>query len=87
MDTLVASGQIANLILGLVVLEAIVLIVLWRRNRRGVPPADLLFNLASGAFLLLALRAALMQSGWQTIAMFLAAAGIAHACDLYRRWR
>jgi hypothetical protein len=46
-----------------------------------------LFNLASGACLMLALRAALMQSGWQAVAMFLAAAGVAHVCDLYRRWR
>jgi len=87
METLITSGRIADLILGLVVLEATVLIGYWYRSRRGIVPAELIFNLASGASLLLALRAALTQSGWRTVATFLAAAGLAHACDLYRRWR
>jgi len=50
---------------------------LWRR--------DLLVTLASGACLLLALRAALAGAGWELIALCLLAAGVAHAVDLKQR--
>jgi hypothetical protein len=87
MAELFVSGRIADLVLGLLALEAAVLIVCWVYTRRGLAPADLVFNLASGAFLLLAMRASLTQAGWRAIAGWLGAALAAHLADLYRRWR
>jgi hypothetical protein len=84
---LFTSGRIADVILGLVLLEAVALIVYWRRTRRGVAPADVIFNLGAGACLLMALRGALMQTGWHATAFWLAAALVAHLADLSRRWR
>lgn len=87
MAELFASGRLVDLILILVVVEALALILYWHRARRGITPLDLLPNLCAGAFLLLALRATLAGSGWMTASGCLALAGLAHLIDLYRRWR
>jgi len=84
---LVLSGLAIDAILVLVLLEAIVLSALHLRTRRGIAPADLLPNLLAGAFLLLALRAALTAARWEWIALALSAAFAAHLTDLARRWR
>jgi hypothetical protein len=54
---------------------------------RGVPPREYALNLASGLWLMLALRSALHGSAAVWIALCLAAAGVAHAGDIWRRWR
>jgi hypothetical protein len=87
MAELFASGRLVDLILVVVVLEAAGLLLLWRSARRGIAPLDLLPNLCAGGFLLLALRAALSGGGWVMASGCLAAAGLAHLIDLYRRWR
>ena len=103
MAELFASGRLVDFILIVVVVEATVLLLLWRLGivrelqslgagagvaiRRGVAPADLLPNLCAGSFLVLALRAVLAGSGWITTSFCLAAAGLAHLIDIYRRWR
>jgi hypothetical protein len=87
MADLFASGRLVDLILVAVVFEAVYLLVYWSRARRGIAPLDLLPNLCAGAFLLLALRATLAGSGWMLASLFLAAAGLAHLTDVYRRWR
>jgi hypothetical protein len=87
MADLFASGRLVDLILVVVVLEAVALLVYWLRARRGVAPFDLLPNLCAGACLLLALRATLAGSGWMLASLFLAAAGLAHLTDVARRWR
>ncbi len=87
MAELFASGRLVDLILLLVVLEAAALLLYWHRAGRGVAAFDLLPNLCAGAFLLLALRAALTGGGWMLACSCLAAAGLAHLADLYRRWR
>jgi hypothetical protein len=84
---LFATGRIVDLILGLVVLETIGLLAVRRRTGRGVSAADLLPNLLAGACLLLAVRAALTDAGWTTVAACLLAALGAHGADLRRRWR
>ena len=43
--------------------------------------------LLAGAFLLLALRAALTGASWIPVALWLLAALFAHLVDLVRRWR
>ena len=87
MAELFASGRLVDLILVLVVIETIALLLYWNRTGRGVAPSDLLPNLFAGTFLLLALRATLTGGGWMVACFCLAAAGLAHLTDLYRRWR
>lgn len=81
------SGQVVDLILGLMLLEGMALAVYHVKTGRGLTPGDLLGNLLAGAFLLLALRTALVQAWWGWMALSLAAALLAHLADLRRRWR
>lgn len=87
MADLFANGRLVDLILIVVVLEAAILLFYWARLRRGIAPMDLLPNLCAGAFLLLALRTTLAGCGWMAASLCLAAAGLAHLVDVYRRWR
>ena len=87
MDDLFASGRVIDLIVALMVLEGIGLTILHRATGRGVPLAALGANLLAGGALMLALRAALVGSGWMTVAMFLAAGLVAHVVDLGQRWK
>ena len=87
MADLFANGHLVDLILIVVVLEAMGLLLFWRFARRGIAPGDLLPNLCAGAFLLLALRLTLGGSGWMPACGCLAAAGVAHLIDVSRRWR
>jgi hypothetical protein len=85
MAELFASGYIIDLILGLVVLEVLAL-ALWRRRfGTGPTPGGLAANLASGGFLLLAVRAALVDAWWGWIALALLGSLVAHLVDLYGR--
>lgn len=88
MAELVASGRLVDIALALVCLEALALLVVAGR-RRGLRAGalDILPNLASGACLMLALRAALVGSGWGWVVVFLTLALIAHVADLARRLR
>jgi len=87
MAELFATGRVVDLILALMVLEALVLVVLWARTARGVPPLSLIVNLAAGACLLLALRAALTDSGAVVTGGLLALALVVHLADLALRWQ
>ncbi|MCX7891285.1 MAG: hypothetical protein N2544_02800 [Burkholderiales bacterium] len=87
MAELFATGRIVDLILALMMLEAVALYA-WRRLAgRGPTVLDLLPNFLAGGLLLFALRGALTGAGWRWIAACLAAALAAHSADLYRRWR
>lgn len=85
MGALFASGRIVDLILLLVLLEALALAAWARRSRSGPGLAGLLPNLLAGAFLLLALRAALADAAWPWIAAALAGGLVAHLWDLSGR--
>lgn len=87
MSTLFDSGRIVDLILALMLLEALVVCVLGLALRYRLPVPGLLFNLAAGASLLLALRAVLTDSGWMVAGFWLSCALIAHVSDLYMRLR
>ena len=87
MQSALASGLLIDLILGLVVLEALALAAWRQMSGRGLQTWDLIGNLAAGACLLLALRAALTGQGWTWIAFWLAASLPAHLFDLRRRLR
>jgi hypothetical protein len=84
MAGLFSSGHIIDAILVLVACEAGAL-VLWGRGRVVLRP--LLFNLASGAALMLAVRGALTQAPWWIIAACLFGACIAHGIELGLRLR
>ena len=85
--TLFASGRIVDAILVLVALEALVLLGVRARWGRGPAPGALLSNLASGAALMLALRAALTGAAWLSVAAWLAAALAAHIAEMVIRFR
>jgi hypothetical protein len=84
---LFTSGRIVELILAAMVIEAIAFLIYKFTIGRGVPPVGLLINLLAGAFLLMALRSALLALPWPWTSAWLAAALIAHVADLAQRWR
>lgn len=79
--------RLVEVILALVVIEAVVLTLLWRFRGIGVATARLLPTLAAGGFLLLALRDALAGAAWHRIWLWLALSLVAHGVDLVGRWR
>jgi hypothetical protein len=83
---LVRSGQLVELVLALVALEAAALLFYRFRTGNGPEPLGLVFNLAAGSALMLALRAALQDAGWMQVAAFMVLALVAHLADLARRW-
>ena len=85
MAELVESGLMVEAILALVILE--ILAVLFLASKGRTAARGLLPTLASGAFLLLAARAALLDQPWTWMAAFLAAAGLSHVIDLMARLR
>lgn len=81
------SGRIIDVIVALVLLEALALSLRHRVTLRGPSPAELFPNLASGLCLMLAVRAALTGSAWTWVALALALSLVAHLVDLGQRWR
>ena len=86
MASWIASGHLVEAIIALTVAEWLGLSLLNRWTGRGPSPVRLGSLLLPGVFLLLALRAALVSSGWVVIAAALTAALFAHMADLAARW-
>jgi hypothetical protein len=86
MTDLFAGGQTVDLILAMIVIEALLLTTFRCLTGRGIPAVGLLINLLSGAFLLMALRNALVESPWTSTEAWLAAALLAHVADIAFRW-
>lgn len=82
-----ASGRAVDIALVALLVEGIALCVFRARTGRGPGPRAVLANLAAGACLLLALRAALTGASWQTVAVWLLAALAANLADLAERLR
>jgi hypothetical protein len=87
MSALFASGRIVDVVLVFTALEMVILLAHRRRTGQGVPPLELMINLSSGVFLMLALRFALVGAWWGWIGFCLFGALLAHGTDLWRRWR
>jgi hypothetical protein len=87
MNWLFTSGRIIDIILGLVAIEAAILLIWRRATGGGISPANLLSNLAAGSFLLLSVRLALAGAWWGWIGLSLLAALLAHVWDLVGRWQ
>ena len=86
LDAWIASGRLVDLILGAMLLEGVGLLAYRWRTGGGIPATGLLINLAAGASLLLALRAALVGQ-MVLVPACLVAALVAHLVDLAVRWR
>ncbi|MEY2688882.1 MAG: hypothetical protein RL375_3080 [Pseudomonadota bacterium] len=84
--TWLAPVATLEIIAALVLVEALVLVLLHRWRGWGLAPRLLLPRLLAGLALMLALRAALLQSGWPEISLWLSVAGLAHLLDLWRSW-
>ncbi|MFM7395939.1 MAG: hypothetical protein ACKO42_02325 [Gammaproteobacteria bacterium] len=83
----IETGSLPRLIAGLVVLEGVFLVWLWRVRNLGIAPRAILGNLASGACLMLAVSAALARAPWWDVAILLLLSLVAHLVDLALRWR
>ena len=86
MDAFISDGRIVGVALAMVLVEFVALSGWFLRTGRGFTPAALLRKLAPGVFLMLALAAALRDSGATWLALWLTAAGAAHVIDLWRSW-
>ena len=85
MEQFVASGQIVSVILVVLAIEvAVAGYYFWRRQRTFLLLSFVANGLA-GASLVLALRAALQQSGWLFVAIYLGGALLAHVADVVLR--
>ena len=76
-----------NFAILILVLEAIFLCAFHIRTKRGLPVITVLLISASGLGLLLALRGAVSGGETLWIALGLSIGGIAHAIDLFRRFK
>ena len=85
MSDLLASGLLIDLIMLGVLFEAVALALLHRRRGLGLAPGRWLPTLAAGLCLMLALRGAVTGGGAGVVLFWLAASGVAHACDMYLR--
>lgn len=87
MDGASFASAVVDLVIVFTLCEGLLLAWWFRRTGRGVPPREFLANMMSGLCLMLALRSALAQGAGVAMLAWLAAAGMTHAADLWRRWR
>ena len=87
MSSPVDQPLLIEIIIGLVALETVLLTALWRLRGMGIAPGRILPTLAAGAFLLLALREALLDGPWHRIWLWLTLSLVAHVVDVIGRWR
>lgn len=76
-----------DLVLAITLLEWAVLVYLYRLRGRGLAGWDVTLGLAPGLLLMVALKLSAPQSLPWPVMVALAAAGLAHALDFYRRYR
>lgn len=83
-DSLILDGTVTLIAIAVLAVEVAVVLARTVSGCRA-PVFDIVANAVSGLFLILALRAALLDSGAATIALFLALAFIAHVAGLAKR--
>ncbi len=79
--------HLVDAVIALTLIEAVALLLYRRATGKGVAAREFVVNLLSGLCLMLALRAALGGAPPLGVLPWLAAAGLAHAADLWRRWQ
>ena len=82
-----SGPHLIDLVIGVTLLEGLALMAYHRASGKGVAPRDFIVNWLSGLCLMFALRAAVAAAWWGWAALWLLAAGLAHAVDLWARWR
>lgn len=85
MERFVNSGQVAGVILVVLAIEIAVAAYYFWRRRSTFQLLSFVANGLSGAALVLALRAALQQSGWLFVAIYLLGGLLAHLADVVLR--
>jgi hypothetical protein len=87
LEPLFQSGRIADIVIAVMLVEAVLLAAYHRKTGLGIEPKQLLTNLAAGVALFVAVRLALTGAHWTSISMALGASFLAHLADLRSRWR
>jgi hypothetical protein len=72
--------------IAITLLEALAVSAYRRRTGRGPSLRGFALGLAPGLCLMAALRCSVDATGWGWVMLFLAAAGLGHAADLWQRW-
>lgn len=85
MEQFVASGQVAAVILVVLAIEVAAAGYYFWRKQRTILLLSFVANGLAGASLVLALRAALQQSGWLFVAIYLLGGLLAHLADVVLR--
>ncbi len=90
MAELIQSGRIADILLAILAIEALILGLVLRARSGEARPESWTVRLAGlllpGVMFVLALRLALTGAAWPWIALTLAGAGAAHAFDVWQRF-
>jgi len=86
MAELFSSGAIAAVILAFMAAELVLLALHQRFTGSPYAISDIVWTLAAGAGLVLALGAALSGAAWPVIAACLLVAMVGHCADVYRRF-
>jgi hypothetical protein len=85
MEEFIRSGLIADIILVAIAAETVIVgFYLWRRGQ-GLALLSFVASSLAGGSLVLAFRAVLRESGWLFVAIYLAAALLAHLADIALR--
>ena len=85
MEEFIRSGRIADVILVAIAVETMLVgFFFWRRGQ-GLALVSFAASALAGGSIVLALRAVLRESGWLFVAIYLAAALLAHLADLALR--
>jgi hypothetical protein len=85
MEQFLNSGQFAVVILVVLAIEVALAGYYFWRTQRTVLLLSFVANGLAGASLVLALRAALLQSGWLFVAIYLLGGLLAHVADVVLR--
>lgn len=87
LEALVTSGRIVDIALLVLAAEVVAIQLYRRRTGGGIPLVPMLMNLGAGGSIMLALRAALTDSGWTWVAVFLVTSLVFHVADQLLRWQ
>ena len=82
----VSTEAMVYLVVAVLIIEAIFLIVLWRRGLTGLPPSETLSFLGSGAAFAVALLVLLHDGSVAVFGLCLTVAFVFHCWDLWLRW-
>jgi hypothetical protein len=82
-----SAAMMVDAVIGVTVIEAAVLWSYHRATGKGISGRHFMLNLLSGLLLMVALRAHIGGAPGVFTAGLLAASGIAHATDMWRRWQ